>query len=200
MPKQFQAEYLPYSKIKNFSKIILDYVEGANDLKEFYSHDVSIEGIKNSIEQRKKFNTNRQLLVEQLQKQYEGVTESDGVKSNIKSLSDDNTFTVCTAHQPNIFTGHLYFIYKILHTIKLANELKKQFSDYNFVPVFFMGSEDADLDELDHVIIDGKKYKWETNQKGAVGRMMVDDKLVKLVDEISPLNCGASSLLLKMNS
>ena len=47
-----------------------------------------------------------------------------------------------------------------------------------------MGSEDADLEELNHVVIDGKKYKWETKQKGAVGRMKVDDKLLKLIDEI----------------
>ncbi len=185
MTKQFQAKYLPYSQIKNFSKIVLDYVEGAKDLKEFYQHDVSLEGIKESIKQRKKFNTNRQLLVEQLQKQYGNINESESVNANIKSLADENTFTICTAHQPNIFTGHLYFIYKILHTIKLAAACKKQLPEYNFVPVFFMGSEDADLDELDHVIIDGKKYKWETNQKGAVGRMKIDDRLITLIDEIS---------------
>lgn len=185
MPKQFQADYLPYSQIKNFSKIVLDYIDEAKDLKSFYEHSVSIDGIKASIGQRKAFSANRQLLVEQLQKQYENISESDSVNANIKNLSNDNTFTVCTAHQPNIFTGHLYFIYKILHTIKLAEEMKKQLPEYNFVPVFFMGSEDADLDELDHVVVDGKKYKWETNQKGAVGRMKVDDKLIKLIDEIS---------------
>lgn len=185
MPKQFHAKYLPYSQIKNFSKIVLDYIDGAKDLQSFYEHDINLDGIKSSIGQREKFKTNRQLLVEELQKQYENINHSDTVKANIRNLSDDNTFTICTAHQPNIFTGHLYFIYKILHTIKLAVELKKHLPEYNFVPVFFMGSEDADLDELDHVVVDGKKYKWETKQKGAVGRMMVDDKLVKLIDEIS---------------
>ncbi len=185
MPKQFQEKYLSYSQIQNFSKIVLDYVDGAKDLRSFYEHDVSMDGIKASIGQRKKFNTNRPLLVEQLEKQYEGVSESESVMGNIKSLLNDNTFTICTAHQPNIFTGHLYFIYKILHTIKLAQACKKQLPQNNFVPVFFIGSEDADLDELNHVVVDGKKYKWETNQKGAVGRMIVDDKLVKLIDEIS---------------
>ncbi len=185
MSSQFQAKYLPYSQIKSFTKIVLDYVDGAKDLRSFYEHDINLDGIKASIGHREKVNTNRQLLVEQLQKQYGDISESDIVKVNIKNLSNENTFTICTAHQPNIFTGHLYFIYKILHTIKLAAELKKQLPEYNFVPVFFMGSEDADLDELDHVVIDGKKYKWETRQKGAVGRMMVDDKLVTLIDEIS---------------
>ena len=184
MSKAFQSQYISYSETGKFTKIILDYVAGANDLKDFYDHEVSIEGIKKSIEERKKFNTNRQLLVEQLQFQYKNVNDNDIVKANINALADSNTFTICTAHQPNIFTGHLYFIYKILHTIKLADDLKKQLPQYNFVPVFFMGSEDADLEELNHIIVDGKKYVWHTKQTGAVGRMKVDDNLLKLIDEI----------------
>jgi len=184
MSKAFQSQYISYSETGKFAKIILDYVAGANDLKDFHDHEVSIEGIKKSIDERKKFNTNRQLLVEQLQLQYKNVNDNDIVKANINALADENTFTICTAHQPNIFTGHLYFIYKILHTIKLADDLKKQLPPYNFVPVFFMGSEDADLEELNHIIVDGKKYVWHTKQTGAVGRMKVDDNLLKLIDEI----------------
>ena len=185
MPEQFNATYLPYSEIGNFSKIVLDYVNGAEDLKAFYEHPVNVDGIKASIEKRKQYKTNRSLLTAQLEKQYTNAENSEQVRANIAKLSEETTFTVCTAHQPNIFTGHLYFIYKILHTIKLAAVLTEQLPQYNFVPVFFMGSEDADLDELNHVVIDNKKYTWQTNQKGAVGRMVVDDKLVKLIDEIS---------------
>ena len=185
MPKQFQPQYIPYSETGKFAKIVLDYINQSDGLKDFYEHAVNIEGIKAAIAQREKFNTDRKLLAEQLQIQYKNINDSDIVKANINALSDENTFTVCTAHQPNIFTGHLYFIYKILHTIKLADDLKKQLPQYNFVPVFFMGSEDADLEELNHVTVDGKKYEWNTKQKGAVGRMKVDDDLLKLIDEIS---------------
>lgn len=184
MSKSFQSQYIPYSETGKFAKIILDYVAGANDLKDFYEHEVSIDGIKTSINERKNFNTNRQLLVDQLQLQYKNISNTDIVKANIDRLSSEHTFTVCTAHQPNIFTGHLYFIYKILHTIKLADDLKKRLPQYNFVPVFFMGSEDADLEELNHIVVDGKKYVWNTKQTGAVGRMKVDDNLLKLITEI----------------
>ena len=123
-------------------------------------------------------------MVDQFTDQYKDLNDCDSVKANIHALSDENTFTICTAHQPNIFTGHLYFIYKILHTIKLADSLKKELPEYNFVPVFFMGSEDADLEELNHIVIDGEKYEWETKQTGAVGRMKVDDNLLKLIEKI----------------
>ena len=185
MDIKFQSQYLPYSETGKFSKIVLDYVNEASVLKNFYEHHVDLEGIKSAIAERKKYKTNRQLLTGQFTLQYKHLECCNLVKSNIDALLHENTFTVCTAHQPNIFTGHLYFVYKILHTIKLTTSLKKELPEYNFVPVFFMGSEDADLEELNHVVIDGVKYQWETKQTGAVGRMKVDDNLIQLIEKIA---------------
>ncbi|MEO7531443.1 MAG: bacillithiol biosynthesis cysteine-adding enzyme BshC, partial [Sediminibacterium sp.] len=84
----------------------------------------------------------------------------------------------------NIFTGPLYFIYKILHAVKLADELNTQLPQYKFVPVYYMGSEDADLDELGFINVGGQKLVWETKQTGAVGRMKVDKGLTKLIHAI----------------
>lgn len=179
------SKYIAYSQTEKFSKTVLDYVDKASELREFYEHPVSLEGIKSAIEQRKNFPTNRTLLVEQLTIQYQNILNSEKVHANIQSLSDENTFSICTAHQPNLFTGHLYFIYKIMHVIKLCATLKNNLPQYNFVPVFYMGSEDADLEELNHVVIDGEKYTWQTNQTGAVGRMIIDDSLLKLIDLIA---------------
>ncbi|MGN6802314.1 MAG: bacillithiol biosynthesis cysteine-adding enzyme BshC [Ginsengibacter sp.] len=185
MDTKFQFEYLPYSQTGRFSKIVVDYVNSADALKDFYTHPVDIDGIKTAIVERKKFDTNRKVLVEEFSKQYEGIEVSEKLKANINALLDENTFTICTAHQPNIFTGHLYFIYKIFHTIKVADLLNKELEGQRFVPVFFMGSEDADLQELNHVVIGGEKYTWETKQTGAVGRMKVDDDLLKLIERIA---------------
>ena len=181
----FQSEYLPYSQTGKFSKIALDFIDEASELKGFYQHPVSIEGIKSAISERINFNNNRKLLVEQFQSQYKDLEDCDLVKLNISALLEENTFTICTAHQPNIFTGHLYFIYKILHVIRLSDSLRTDLPEYNFVPVFFMGSEDADLEELNNVVIDGEKYVWDTKQTGAVGRMKVDENLIRLIDKIS---------------
>mgnify|MGYP001549795815 FL=1 len=126
MDTKFQSQYIPYSHTGKFTKITLDYINGVSALKDFYEHPVNIDGIKSAIAERKKFNTNRQLLVDQFTNQYEEFEDCGSIKTNIHALSDENTFTVCTAHQPNIFTGHLYFVYKILHTIKLADFLKKK--------------------------------------------------------------------------
>ena len=180
----FPSTYLPYRQTGYFSKIITDYLSQNDFLKEFYRHTPDLQGIRNAIAERKQFNTNRKVLAEQLQDQYAMVDTGEKVKANLAALLQENTFTVCTAHQPNIFTGHLYFIYKIIHTIRMADILNKEMPENKFVPVFYVGSEDADLEELGEVSINGEKYKWQTKQTGAVGRMLVDEELLKILKKI----------------
>ena len=172
---------LPYRQTGAFSKIALDYIDQAAALKPFYTHPPTLQGIKKAIEVRKQFAVNREVLVQELKKQYEGVATSEKVKANIEALLSANTFTITTAHQNNIFTGPLYFIYKIVHAIKLADHLKTSLPKQHFVPVFYIGSEDADLDELNHIHLGGEKLVWVTKQTGAVGRMRVDKELLKLI-------------------
>jgi bacillithiol biosynthesis cysteine-adding enzyme BshC len=178
------CNYISYKETGYFSKIVIDYLDNAETLKRFYQHSPNIEGIKNAIAARKNFNTDRNTLVKALRNQYCDIQLNQIQEKNLDFLLKENTFTITTAHQPNIFTGPLYFLYKIIHAIKLADELKLQLPEYNFVPVYYMGSEDADLEELGQITLDGKKLSWKTNQTGAVGRMVVDDNLVKLIDEI----------------
>jgi bacillithiol biosynthesis cysteine-adding enzyme BshC len=162
---------LSYGDTGYFSPMAIAYVRADEKLKPFFRHPVSIEGIAASIKERKQFATDRKLLVAELNQQYKSVTVPARLRSSIDLLQKDNTFTVCTAHQPAIFTGSLFFVYKILHTIKLAEHLATVFPENNFVPVFYMGCEDADLDELGNISLDGEKISWETKQSGAIGRM-----------------------------
>lgn len=179
------CQRLSYKSTGFFSKMVNDYVEGNEQLQPFYQHPVHLDGVEAAISQRQKFETNRQLLVDCLTEQYSGINLTGLQQQHLGNLLLSNTFTVTTAHQPNIFTGPLYFIYKILHAIKLASELGRQFTQYNFVPVYYMGSEDADLDELGHIYLEGNKLEWKTDQTGAIGRMLVDDQLISLIDIIA---------------
>lgn len=144
-----------------------------------------MEGVKAAMQDRKAFNTNRALLVDALKEQYQGIELTSKQQGNLNLLAEENTFTICTAHQPNIFTGHLYFIYKILHAVKIAADLSEKIPGANFVPVYYMGSEDADLEELGHIFINDEKYEWKTGQTGAVGRMKVDKALLQLIELFS---------------
>jgi len=185
-PKEnLQAVHIPYRSTGFFSKLVVDYLENAASLQPFYQYENNLDGIRQSIEARKKVATNRTLLIEVLQQQFAGIALSEKQQAHLNALANPNCFTITTAHQPNIFTGPLYLIYKIVHAIKMADELKKTLPEYDFVPIYYMGSEDADLDELGYIQLQGKKLSWQTNQTGAVGRMKVDKALLLLITEIA---------------
>ncbi len=179
----FTAQRLPYKDTGYFSRLITDYLDQSDSLKPFYAWPVSESGFASAIAAREQFPTDRKLLVEVLRQQYSTLPVSAEVNENIKRLEATETFTITTAHQPAIFTGHLYFIYKILHAVKLAEDMSVRFPAKKFVPVFYMGSEDADLDELGHIYLGREKITWDTKQKGAVGRMRVDG-LEKILENI----------------
>lgn len=178
---------LPYSATYFFSSLIADYLADAATIKPFYQYRPDHEGILQAIEQRKQTTTDRATLVDVLQRQYQHLPEQALVSENITALLQENTFTVCTAHQPNLGTGYLYFVYKILHAIKLANELNGKHPEYHFVPVYYIGSEDNDLDELGTFRYGGRKFVWDAaGQTGAVGRMNTAS-LKPLLDDLFKL-------------
>ena len=165
------STHLSYGHTGFFSKIVVDYLECDPKVLPFVEHTASIAGIEASINGRKRFKTDRQALVNILKEQYASLPVHEKVVANIDSLLGENSFTITTAHQPCIFTGTLFFIYKIIHTIKLAERLQKELPGSKFVPVYYMGSEDADLDELGKIWMNGEEIAWDTRQTGAVGRM-----------------------------
>ena len=127
----------------------------------------------------------RGALVQALKEQYAGLDQSDTALAQIERLAETTTFTVTTAHQPSLFTGPLYFIYKIASTIHLARQLQSEYPDYHFVPVFVTGGEDHDFEEINHLHLFGKTVTWETEAGGAVGQLSTDtlaDALAKVKD------------------
>jgi bacillithiol biosynthesis cysteine-adding enzyme BshC len=112
------------------------------------------------------------VLVSALRKQYTDLLASSStVAQNIDLLAEDNTFTVTTGHQLNIFTGPLYFIFKIVTAIRLARDLKEKFPENNFVPVYWMATEDHDFEEINHTKVYGKKIAWDVPGISGTGRM-----------------------------
>ena len=92
-------------------------------------------------------------------------------QQNIELLEKENTFTITTGHQLNLFTGPLYFLYKIISAINLAKELKAKYPKYNFVPVYWMATEDHDFDEINYFNFKRKKVKWDRDASGGVGEL-----------------------------
>ena len=167
-----QHKSYPLEQLNSFSGLLLDYLSGKDELKNLYGNSPVLTSFENQIQQKSDFSASkRATLVKVLKKQYADQT----CHVNFETLLDNKTFTVTTGHQLNLFTGPLYVIYKIVSTINLAKKLKQQFPDYHFIPVYWMATEDHDWDEINHFHCFGKKYTFETNQKGPVGRFTLEE-------------------------
>ena len=169
-----QAKYISYKETNAFSAAILDYIGGKDQLKPFYQFSPDLKGFKNAIAKRD-FKGDRATLVDVLQRQYGYLQTSSNVKANINLLADERTFTITTGHQLNIFTGPLYFIYKIVTAINLARQLKQEFPECNFVPVYWMATEDHDFAEINHVKLEDKLLTWNKDASGATGKLNPKD-------------------------
>lgn len=171
-----KKQTIPFYDTGYFSKIICDYLDKNDDLKEFYGNYPDLNGFRNQIERRLQYNSNldRESLVKSLRNQYINLEISDKTSENIAFLANENTFTITTGHQLNLFTGPLYFLYKIISTINLTKQLKKEFPAYNFVPIYWMATEDHDFEEIQYFNFKGKKLSWKREAKGAVGRLSTE--------------------------
>ena len=99
-----------------FSGLFVDYIKRCSNLEGFYSQYPQIENFEHFFD---KFDgVDREVLTTTLHEQHKGLGLSEKQSSNISLLKKSNTFTITTGHQLNIFCGPLFFIYKIISTIK----------------------------------------------------------------------------------
>lgn len=176
---------IDFEKTNRFSAFFLDYIKNTEKVKSYFDLYPKIENFKKQIDKKKNF-PHRNTLVKVLKQQYQDLKTGPKVKTNIDSLASEKTFTVTTGHQLNIFTGPLYFIYKIITVINTCKKLKEEYPEYNFIPVYWMATEDHDFEEINHLRFNGKWISWETDQKGAVGHFDPSE-IRKLFSEIPGL-------------
>ena len=172
-----------------FSSFFVDYINEKEALKAFYHLYPSVENAGKMASERSFEQSNRTILVDELTKQYLGIAEAEEVHKNIQLLNKPNTFTITTGHQLNLATGPMYVILKLITAINTAQQLNLKYPHLNFVPVYWMATEDHDFEEINHFNFFGKTYTWETNQTGAVGRFVVEEfsKMFPDLNAISPL-------------
>lgn len=172
------TECIPYSETGYFSQLICDYLAEKPALKELYHRFPKLENFEAQILEKQQSRltevSQRTILSKALAAQYKMVAASDKTLQNIELLKDSNTFTITTGHQLNLFTGPLYFLYKIISTINLTTTLKEKYPNYNFVPIYWMASEDHDFDEISFFNYKGKKVRWNREASGAVGELSTE--------------------------
>lgn len=174
------VEQIAFAQTGYFSRLICDYLAEDPRLREFYGRfpNRSEFGAQVDAKAARFSDAHREILYQALKRQYEGTPVGKAVGTNLAMLKEPNSFTVVTGHQLNIFTGPLYFVYKIVTAIRLARILKTEYPKYNFIPVYWMATEDHDFEEIRYFNLNGKKLQWNPKEDavtgGAVGRMATD--------------------------
>lgn len=168
--------HIPFKKTGFFSKTMIDYLNQSPSIQPFYHNFSDINGIEKQLEEKKKSfpKNHRNVLVKVLKEQYKNVETNESTQENIELLAKENTFTITTGHQLNLFTGPLYFLYKIISAINLCEELREKNPEHNFVPIYWMASEDHDFEEINYFNFRGKKVQWNSDQTGPVGRFSTE--------------------------
>ncbi len=171
----FQIQNIPLAATGLFSSLFSDYISQSNQVSPFYNEHIFLKDFSSYLEKNKFDYLNRTVLVNSLNKQSNFVSNTSATsKANITLLEKATTYTITTGHQLCLFTGPLYFIYKIASTINLCKTLKTNFPNKDFVPVYWMASEDHDFEEINHAFAFGKKVVWDSSQKGAVGEFSTE--------------------------
>lgn len=175
---------IDYRATGAFSALVTDYLDQDPRLTPFYHRFPTLAAFEEQIREKQFPAAHRPILVGELKRQYGSLAEvHPAVVRHLDLLAQPTTFTVTTGHQLNLFTGPLYFIYKIVSAINLARALKTAYPAYDFVPVYWMATEDHDFAEVNHFTLFGKPHTWNTDQKGAVGRFATDS-MVDLLQQL----------------
>ncbi len=180
----FRATSFPFQQTGKFSRLFLDYISGKEELSSFAGFRPDAEGYREAAAAMRYDEKNRAIVADAILRQY-AQSDVDLPADLFRDLSEPGTLTVCTGHQLCLFTGPLYFVYKLLSTVRLA-EYVTQLSGIKTIPVYWMASEDHDFDEIASVNLFGKTLTWKKPGTGAVGNLPVDS-LQPLLDELKSL-------------
>lgn len=134
----FMKLNLDYNILPCQNRFFLDYISGRGEASNFFSHrpcDVQAALKKGHKSHRKaeisKIITDYNLFLNSPEEAIE----------NAKKLSGEKVFTVITGQQAGFLGGPLYTAYKIATAINVSENLKRDFPDFHFVPLFWLASE-----------------------------------------------------------
>jgi bacillithiol biosynthesis cysteine-adding enzyme BshC len=184
--------FVNFCDIPGHHNLFLDYLYEFDNVSEYYTHsfrnkDNYLKVIRNITEST--YNISSQIS-SVLKQQYSSVNSSELTQKNIELLSQPKTVAIVTGQQLGIFGGPLYTFYKAITAIKLSKYLSERYDDNNFVPVFWMESDDHDFNEVrstkiiddnnNTINLDYAEELDEDEAKQSVGHLKLDDSINNL--------------------
>src|SRR5882672_7281213 len=161
------AHCLPFRQIPHSTRLFLDYLDCTPSVQPFYPRSANF--LAWAAEESTRVNypaERRKRVAEILERQNKSWDASDKALENIARFRD-GAFAVVTGQQVGLFGGPVFSIYKALTAVKLAQQANKL--GLNCVPIFWLATEDHDLDEVNQVNLlspDGQVERFSSPTRG----------------------------------
>ncbi len=153
------------------SPLIHDYLTGNSNLENLHNGLPSTENIRLLATNREFLADHRSILVETVYAQYGHLQMSPKVTENLNLLRNPTSGTITTGHQLCLALGPFYMVSKVCSAIALAAKMNQHDDSHDYIPVFWMATEDHDFDEINHLYLFNRRIEWKHAEMGAVGRM-----------------------------
>jgi bacillithiol biosynthesis cysteine-adding enzyme BshC len=140
---------IPFAEIPQTSNLLADYLYDFSRVASFYGYDPFLpDSYRSAAPEAPVEETRRTTVADVLAEQNEQFGAGPETQENIARLRRGQALAVVTGQQVGLFGGPAYSVYKALTAIRLARKLTAE--GIEAVPVFWLASEDHDLEEVNH--------------------------------------------------
>src|SRR3977135_3705549 len=138
---------LAFRQLPHQPKLFLEYLDHFDRVKSFYFHPPTMPAVTRSARKLDYPDDRRAEVSSILRKQNIGLGAGGGKLATFERL-EKGAVAVVSGQQVGLFSGPAYSVYKALTAVQIAEELTR--GGIPAVPVFWMATEDHDLDEIRH--------------------------------------------------
>jgi len=170
---------LPIAALPHQPQLLRDYVQSFEKVSPFFQHKPDVENILRVARSLQYPAARRKEVAAILRQQNELLGAGPATFTNLNRL-ENGAVAVVSGQQVGLFGGPAYAVYKAIGAVRIAKELAEQGVDA--VPVFWMATEDHDLDEVRQATFfrDGKLIEFSlpqhTGSGAPVGRIPLGDE------------------------
>ena len=185
---------LPFRQLPHQSKLFIQFLDDFPSVKQFYGHPPTIQAVKKATRSLDYPRERRAEVAKILGEQNAAYGAGEATRKNLERFSK-GAAAVVSGQQVGLFSGPAYAIYKAVTAIQIAHELTRAGADA--VPVFWMATEDHDLDEVRSStwFHDGKLKRFELPGNGdaglPVGRIELGAQVQEMTDEAAGILTAA---------
>ncbi len=190
---------LPFRQLPHQPKLFVEFLDHFEKVKSFYVHPPALPAVPRAARKLEYPEDRRAEVSNLLRNQNIAFGAGAETLSNLERL-EKGAVAVVSGQQVGLFSGPAYSVYKALTAVQIAAELTR--GGIPAVPIFWMATEDHDLDEVRHAtwFNQGKLIRFElpapTEEGRPVGRIPLGAAIEPLVQEAGELLTNQGSDLL----